>query len=101
MIRYLLILLIIALVSCTDRVVIDSSTPESYEISLSQMKQGLSEGELVQLEFSLIAIGALSTPSSKSYMAKIHDPKKYTMKAVHGKSRQEIIRLAKKLANKK
>ncbi|TQV65679.1 hypothetical protein FKG94_28300 [Exilibacterium tricleocarpae] len=102
MVRYLLtILLTILVVSCTDRVAIDSSTIESYEKSLSQMKQGLSKGELFQLEFALTAIGASSIPSAKDHMAEVQSPEEYTMKAVHGKNRQQIIKLAKKLIEKK
>ncbi len=99
--RILLLSFLAFLISCTDRVAIDSTTPETYEISLNRMKQGLSEGEIFQLEFSLIAIQASSIPSSRNITAKIQDPKEYAMNAVHGKDRNQIIKLAKEMAERK
>jgi hypothetical protein len=65
------------------------------------MKEGLSQSEIFQIEFSLIAIQASSIPSAKYMMAKIQDPKEYTMSSVHGKNRHQIIKLAKEMAERK
>jgi hypothetical protein len=97
--RYTLIPLIILLAGCIDRVTINSDSEASYDMSLSEMKQGLSEGETLQLNFALIVIGISAIPRASDWQVKMEDPKKYTMRMIDGKSRRGIINLAKKISD--
>ena len=100
MLRLISIFFAILLISCTDNLVIDSTTEASFEESLNQMKQGLTKAELFQLDFSLAMIATSALFGERQAMAEVADPKQYIMAATHGKSRQQIVRMAEDLVEK-
>jgi len=101
MLRYLLMISVIVLISCKEGVTIDSTSEKTYQASLAEMKKGLSDAEIIQLNFSLSTIGMSSIPSASNFMAEVQDPKQYTMDIVNGKNRNQINKLAKKLIEKR
>lgn len=95
--RLLIILLVTAAVSCTKQKTIDGSSVETYKNSVSSIKSNMTERERIQFDLALMSLGLLEM--SKDRSKKKRPLIQYQITVSDGKSKDQILALAKGIAN--